>query len=426
MKNMVHIIIATLVALAAGVSAETNKMSIAVLQLDANGVAYGEARALTDRLRSELFGVGRFDVLERDKMDALLTEQKLQGSGYTASRGLIELGRLINVNGIVSGSIGKLGAKYLLNARLVDVETGMILATAAEECACPLEELTAVLNRVAQRLANVEPRAEFTIQYYDKSGTAKGNFYIKSAPSGATVYINDKMIRSVVTPLTIEDLPAGTYRIRAEKDNFARTTEAVLQVNEFKKIDLVLEKKQGRLEVNSTVPQSDVYLFGMFAGKTPLVIPAMEVGLYQLQVKKAGYIEVNQQVKITDALPVRVDAVLIKPGPLKVLSQPMEAEVWLDGEQKGATPLVLVNLSPEAHALELRKTGYTTYRESITLTSDQETKIEPKLNPLPGTVTAAVKEKTTGVGSKFDNTMKWLTIGGGAAFAVVLTVISMQ
>jgi TolB-like protein len=424
MKNILRLSLAALAILAAAAQAENTKMTVAVLQLDANGVAYGEARALTDRLRAELFAIGRFDVLEREKVDALIDEHKLRAAGYTAD-GLIELGRLISVDGIVSGSISRLGAKYLLNVRLVDVATGMILATAAEECSCPLEDLTAALDQVARRLTAVEKRAEFTIQYYDKNNAAKGNFYIKSVPSGATVYINDKMIRNVVTPLTIEDLPSGQYRIRAEKDNYARTMDVSLDINEFKKIDLALEKKQGSLVVNSSVPQSDVYVNGQFAGKTPLTRPVLEVGAYKVQVKKSGYIEAVREFQVADRQETRLDITLIKPGPLKVLSSPMEAEVVLDGETKGATPLVLVNLSPETHVLELRKDGYQVYRKAVVLTSDQETKVEPELDPLPGTLRDK-KDAGPAAGAGFDRAMKWITIGGGTVFAAMLVFISMQ
>jgi TolB-like protein len=240
------------------VFAEPARMSIAVLELDANGVARNEARALTDRLRAELFTIGKFDVMERDKMVAILSEQQLLAAGIDSARSVIEIGRIIRVNGIVSGSIGKLGSKYLLNARLVDVETSMILATATEECACPPEELITAVDKVAQRLAGVEKRAEFTIRYYDKSAVARGNFYIKSVPAGATVYINDKMIRNVVTPLTIEDLPVGNYKITAEKEKYSKSLDVSLQNNEFRKIDLVMEKKQGSLDISANIPQSDV------------------------------------------------------------------------------------------------------------------------------------------------------------------------
>lgn len=60
------------------------------------------------------------------------------------------------------------------------------------------------------------------------------------------------MIRNVVTPLIIEDLPSGNYRISAEKVDSAKSADVSLGTNEFRKITLILEKKQGRLTIGGS------------------------------------------------------------------------------------------------------------------------------------------------------------------------------
>jgi len=52
------------------------KTAVAVMELDANGVTEAEAKALTDRLRIELFNAGVFLVMERDKMNKILDEMQ--------------------------------------------------------------------------------------------------------------------------------------------------------------------------------------------------------------------------------------------------------------------------------------------------------------------------------------------------------------
>ncbi len=58
--------------LALSLCAQTN---VAVVPLDAKGVSEIEASVLTERLALELFRTGRFTVLERGKMEEILTEQ---------------------------------------------------------------------------------------------------------------------------------------------------------------------------------------------------------------------------------------------------------------------------------------------------------------------------------------------------------------
>jgi len=68
------------------------KMSIAVLELDAVGLSKQEAQVLTDRLRTELFKTNQFKVLERDKMTEILDEQGFQLSGCTTNDCVVDWG----------------------------------------------------------------------------------------------------------------------------------------------------------------------------------------------------------------------------------------------------------------------------------------------------------------------------------------------
>jgi len=54
------------------------KTSIAVLEMESNGVSQMESRALTDRLRVELFSLEKYTIVERDKMNEILDEQGFQ------------------------------------------------------------------------------------------------------------------------------------------------------------------------------------------------------------------------------------------------------------------------------------------------------------------------------------------------------------
>ncbi len=139
---------------------QTQKISIAVVDLEASGITFTEAKALTNRLRSELVNIGTFDVMERDKMSAILQEQGFQQTECVSTECIADVGKLIGVKHIVGGSIGKLGTKYLLNVQLINVETGKILATGTEECICPLEELTSAIDKIAIKLSSGEAKTD--------------------------------------------------------------------------------------------------------------------------------------------------------------------------------------------------------------------------------------------------------------------------
>lgn len=100
--------------------------SIAVLDLDAKGVAKDEASVLTDKLRGELFQTDRFQVIERSVMHEVLKEQGFQQAGCTSNECAVEAGQLIGVQYMVAGSIGRIEKTYLISIRLIDVATGKI------------------------------------------------------------------------------------------------------------------------------------------------------------------------------------------------------------------------------------------------------------------------------------------------------------
>lgn len=112
------------------VSSVLSQSPIAVLDFSADGISLGEARTLTNRLRTELFNTGKFTVIERGMMDEILQEQGLQQSGCTSTECIVEAGRLIGVEQMVGGSIGKVGYVYSISARIISVETGQILRVA--------------------------------------------------------------------------------------------------------------------------------------------------------------------------------------------------------------------------------------------------------------------------------------------------------
>jgi len=59
-------------------------------------------------------------------MDEILTEQGFQQSGCTTTECAVEVGKMLNVQKMVSGTIGKLGRTWTMDIALIDVETSHI------------------------------------------------------------------------------------------------------------------------------------------------------------------------------------------------------------------------------------------------------------------------------------------------------------
>jgi len=97
---------------------------IAIIDFEGISVSEADAKALTQRLTSEMIALEVYQVLERSEMKRLLSEQKFQYSGCVNLKCAVEIGKMIGAKYMVVGSVSKVGYTYAIDSRLIDVETG--------------------------------------------------------------------------------------------------------------------------------------------------------------------------------------------------------------------------------------------------------------------------------------------------------------
>ncbi|MBN2013278.1 hypothetical protein JW960_28365 [candidate division KSB1 bacterium] len=197
-----------------------DKSNVAVMELDAAGISPAENKIISARLRTDLFNTGKFNILEREKMEDILTEQGFQMSGCTSDECAVEIGRLIGVKKIVAGSIGKLGSIYTLNIRLIDVETGAVERTATEDCQCPIEDvLTQAINRAARKLAGEQissPKIQPTLPAQTTVDQSQ------PTPRPQPIVTNTQVPKKKGTPIMYMGLGfgQGTYKLQPANFDF--------------------------------------------------------------------------------------------------------------------------------------------------------------------------------------------------------------
>lgn len=130
---------------------QKDKQIVTVLDFSMENIEKSEGMLLIDLLSSALVDISVFRVLDRSQRQKLLEEVKFTNTGLTDDAAQLEIGRLLASDKIVLGSVGKVGAKYLFNAKLVDVETGESLATAFNTYST-MESLVDDLYTIAKNL----------------------------------------------------------------------------------------------------------------------------------------------------------------------------------------------------------------------------------------------------------------------------------
>lgn len=110
------------------------KTTVAVVEFtDLQGNVTDFGRFLAEELITRLYETEKFRVIERQQLNKVIAEQKLSLTGVVDPASAKQLGRILGVEAIVSGTITNLSQSVKVNARLISTETGEIFAVASTE-----------------------------------------------------------------------------------------------------------------------------------------------------------------------------------------------------------------------------------------------------------------------------------------------------
>ncbi len=107
-----------------------NAKRIAIIYFDnSSGEASMEKlkKGLADMLITDLSNVNMLDIVERDKLEAILKEQKLNNSKEFDPKTASKIGKLLGAEVILTGGYFEMMGSMRIDARFIDVETGKIL-----------------------------------------------------------------------------------------------------------------------------------------------------------------------------------------------------------------------------------------------------------------------------------------------------------
>jgi len=109
--------------------AQQGKPTVAILDFEGQGVDAAEVQTLTERMRTEIGNTNAVRLIERKAVEKIMAEQGLQQSGCTTDECAAEVGQLLGVQFMISGSIGKMGKSFTIDAKMFSVESGETVRT---------------------------------------------------------------------------------------------------------------------------------------------------------------------------------------------------------------------------------------------------------------------------------------------------------
>jgi TolB-like protein len=110
---------------------KAKKFNVAVLDFDARaGISKDEAASLSDAFSSEIIRIGEFVVVDRNRLRSILQEQGFQQSEACSQvECVVEVGRILKVEKMFVGTVGKVGNTFTVTIQVVDVQSSHIEAT---------------------------------------------------------------------------------------------------------------------------------------------------------------------------------------------------------------------------------------------------------------------------------------------------------
>ncbi|MDP8240676.1 MAG: PEGA domain-containing protein [Candidatus Hatepunaea meridiana] len=147
-------------------------------------------------------------------------------------------------------------------------------------------------------------------------------------------------------------------------------------------------KEPGGLDISSDPTGATVFIDQVNQGTTPLILDDIQPGTYQIELVKDLYLAESRQIvaKSLEYTPLSVE---LTPnfGRLKIESDPPEAMVWINGQQKGLTPYEVPRFNAGKYALRLAQNLYYEETDTFEIKPGGEYVNSYKLRPQFGKVT---------------------------------------
>jgi TolB-like protein len=328
-------------------SAEFTKTKIAVLDFQMQGEEQENqdmGSIVAEWFITAMVKEGRFDVIERRLLQKILSEQQLVMTGVVDETSATQIGKLLGVKVIISGSVMKVRDMLEVNARIIDVENASIIAAESvkSSTASRLQDLIVEMSAKIIRNFPLEGYVvdrdgkKVTLDLGSRSGVKPGMEFV--------VYREGEVIKHPKTGevLDVERIHTGRVRIQSvlgkisegevldeEADDAIKYGQLVSSVvaggNGGKRqpvaapAEAAEELPKGRLFVSSEPAGAKIRILNI----GPVYREGMELaaGSYHLEVSAPGYRTDRQWVKLAAGEDRRV-AVGLRPAPVEATLPP--------------------------------------------------------------------------------------------------------
>ncbi len=136
----------------------------------------------------------------------------------------------------------------------------------------------------------------------------------------------------------------------------------------------LITKKYGEVYITSAPYKADIYIDGVKTGhRTPKIIDSVLTGKRTIEARFGNYIgrkEIDLKEGAIENVDLKLELITVA---VKILSEPENADVLIDNEKRGVTPLV-VKLPLGDYSVQVTKTDYLPHTERLKISDDRQTR----------------------------------------------------
>ena len=235
---------------------------------------------------------------------------------------------------------------------------------------------TYILDLEAEKLSGNQPT------------DAGGNFYaISVQPKTAMLWI-DGVPQEVSSDGEYSAMLAyGSHTYKVEAGGYiSKSGSFTIGKGDMTPISVSLVSALATLNVSCSTPAVSLYVDKKSVGSLPWN-GSLKEGMHLLEVRKDGYRSQRKTIQLAQQqkLDVAFDALAAIQGNLSVNFKPFGSDVYVDGVKVGQSPRVFNGVLVGNHNVEIRKSGYATSRQTVTISEGQTASISGSLTSTAST-----------------------------------------
>ena len=245
--------------------------------------------------------------------------------------------------------------------------------------------------------ANEQKKVHAELAALQNGGT--GVVRVISDTAGARAFIDGTDMGPV--PLDIKDIKAGPHVIQVKAPGFkTESRDVVVAAGGSQIVNVQLNAETpadtGKIKVISSEPGAEVFVDGKSEGPAP-IDKGYGSGEHIVIVQKDGFKKFEQKVRVEAGQAVSVSAELKAVGRLRILSTPTQANVLVNGEPKGKTPLD-IELETGETVVRLELPGFKPVEQMVTVESGKTAPLSIEL-PVAGPSEIELQSEQRGLSS---------------------------